>query len=48
MKYDIDLAKQLADELTDLWSECSRRCDSIENLIRQINEKKNERIIEQK
>ncbi len=39
MEFDMKLGKQLVDELTDLWSECSRRCDSIEKLIKEINEK---------
>jgi hypothetical protein len=38
MKNDIKLGKQLVDELTDLWLECSQRCDRIEELIKKINE----------
>jgi len=40
MEFDIELGKQLMDELTDLWLECSQRCDKIENLIKQLNETK--------
>jgi len=40
MEYDIKLSKQLVDELTDLWLECSQRCEKIENLIKQLNETK--------
>ena len=40
MEFDIELGKQLIDELTDLWSECNIRCDRIENLIKQLNETK--------
>ena len=38
----MEQATQLIDELTDLWLECSRRCDKIEKLIKEINEKKNQ------
>ena len=33
----MEQAKQLINELTDLWLECSRRCDKIEELIKQLN-----------
>lgn len=36
MKYDIDISKQLAEELVDLWNECHKRCDKIENLVKQF------------
>ena len=38
MNNDIELGKQLVDELTDLWLECSERCDKIEELIKKIND----------
>ena len=38
MEYDTELSKQLADELVDLWTECSMRCDRIEELLKQIKE----------
>jgi len=38
MEYDIELGRQLVDELTDSWLECRRRCDKIEDLLKQIKE----------
>ena len=35
----MELGKQLVDELIDLWSECSIRCDMIEEIIKHLNEK---------
>jgi hypothetical protein len=34
----MNLGIELAEELVDLWTECSRRCDKIENLVRQNKE----------
>ena len=39
MKYDINSREKLGEELVDLWSECSMRCDRIEELLKQIKEK---------
>ena len=36
MKYDMELASQLAEELVNLWTECSIKCERIENLVKQI------------
>ena len=36
----MEIGKQLIDELMDLWFECSQRCDRIEKMIKQLNEKK--------
>jgi len=38
MKYNMEISKQLVDELVSLWSECSTRCDKINNLVKQIKE----------
>ena len=38
MEYDMNLGKKLAEELVDLWTECSMRCDRIEELLKQIKE----------
>lgn len=40
MGSDLELGKRLIDELTDLWFECNMRCNKIEQLIKEINEKK--------
>lgn len=40
MEYNLEQGKELIELLTDLWLECSRRCDRIEQLIKQINEEK--------
>ena len=42
MKYDMEQGKQLVDELVELWSECSMRCDKIEELVKQIKEESEE------
>ena len=39
MESEIELGKRLIDELTDLWVECNNRCERIESIIKQINEK---------
>jgi len=36
MEYDIELGKQLVDELVELWVETKVRCDKIEVLIIQL------------
>jgi len=38
MEFNIELTKQLGEELTDLWLECSIRCDKIEELVKQLKE----------
>jgi hypothetical protein len=38
MEYDIDMSKQLVDELVELWVETRIRCDKIESLVKQIKE----------
>ena len=38
MKYDMNLKEKLGEELVNLWSECSIRCDRIEELLKQIKE----------
>jgi hypothetical protein len=38
MKYDMEQSKELVDELVMLWSECSTRCDKINDLVKQIKE----------
>ena len=40
MEYDMDISKQLVDELVELWVETKVRCDKIEELIIQIKETK--------
>jgi len=35
-KYDMELGKQLVDELIELWAETQIRCDKIESLVKQI------------
>ena len=37
MEYDTELSKQLVDELVELWTECSIRCDRIEEIIKQLD-----------
>ena len=36
MEFDIELGKQLVDELVDLWVETNVRCNRIENLVKKI------------
>ena len=38
MEYDINLREKLGEELVDLWTECSVRCERIEELLKQIKE----------
>ena len=38
MEYDTELGIQLVDELVELWTECSIRCERIEELLKQIKE----------
>jgi len=40
MNYNQELANKLGNELFELWNECSIRCNRIEQLIKEINEKK--------
>jgi len=42
MKYDMELGKQLVDELIDLWIETKSQCDKIESLVKQIKEESEE------
>ncbi len=37
MKYDIEMGKQLIDELVELWIETKIKCDKIERLVKDIN-----------
>ena len=39
MKDKKEQGKQLVDQLIELWTECSVRCDRIEELVKQIKEK---------
>jgi len=39
MEYDLDLGKQLVNELVDLWVETKVRCERIEDLVKQLKEK---------
>jgi len=39
MESDLETGKQLVDELLDLWSECQNRCNRIEKIIEELNEK---------
>jgi len=41
MEYDIELGKQLVDELVDLWVGTKIRCEKIEKLIIQLKSLKN-------
>ena len=45
MKNEIEQGKELVDELIELWTECSKRCDSIEEIVRQIKEKENLKLV---
>ena len=38
MKNETEEGKQLVDELIELWSECSIRCEKIEELVKEIKE----------
>lgn len=38
MEYDINPREKLGEELVDLWTECSMRCDRIKELLKQIKE----------
>jgi hypothetical protein len=39
MQYDEELSYILAKEISNLWFECKIRCEKIEEIIKQINEK---------
>jgi len=39
MEYDLDLGKQLVNELVELWVETKVRCERIEDLVTQLKEK---------
>ena len=39
MEYDLDLGKQLVNELVELWVETKVRCERIEDLVKQLKEK---------
>ena len=41
MEYEMNLREKLGDELVELWSECSIRCERIEELLKQIKETDN-------
>ena len=38
MEYDIEIGKQLVNELIDLWSECRSRCDRIDEIVKKLQE----------
>jgi len=38
MEYDMELGKQLVEELVDLWNDCRIGCDRIKELVKQIKE----------
>jgi len=38
MGFDMELGKQLIEELVDLWNDCSIRCEKIEQKIKQLKE----------
>jgi len=38
MEYDMELGKQLVDELVDLWIESKTRCEIIEELVKKLKE----------
>lgn len=37
MEFDLETGKELVDELLNLWEECKKRCDRIEEIIQEIN-----------
>jgi len=38
MEYEMNLKEKLGEKLADLWTECSMRCQRIEELLKQIKE----------
>lgn len=40
MEYNLEEGKRLVDELLDLYSECQKRCDRIEEIIEKLDEQK--------
>jgi len=41
MEYDIELGKQLVEEMIDLWKDCNIRCEKIKQLIKQLGKNSN-------
>ena len=39
MEYDVELGKQLVDELLELWVETKTQCERIEDIVKQLKEK---------
>ncbi len=42
MKCDMELGKQLVDELVELWIKTKIQCDKIEELVKQLKEESEE------
>jgi hypothetical protein len=42
MEYDMELGKELINELLELWVETKVKCEKIEELIKQFEENKGE------
>jgi len=38
MEYNLEMSKELVDELVELWVETKVKCDKIEQLIKQLEE----------
>jgi len=39
IEFDLELGKQLVNELVNLWIETKVRCETIEDLVKQLKEK---------